>query len=167
MIFAALMIQGITPGPFLVAEHPDVFWGVIASMYIGNVMLLVLNLPMVGLWVQMLRVPYGILAPVIVLFTTIGVYSTQNQVFDIYSMLFFAVLGYGMRKLHFDPAPLPLAFVLGPMVERSLRQSLLISGGDATRLPNDSSDCMTVMSTATCFGRFGKLKDFSSGSSPR
>jgi putative tricarboxylic transport membrane protein len=132
MIFAALMIQGITPGPFLVAEHPDIFWGVIASMYIGNAMLLVLNLPMVGLWVQMLRVPYGILAPIIVLFTTIGVYSVQNQVFDIYSMLFFAALGYGMRKLHFDPAPLPLAFVLGPMVERSLRQSLLISGGDLT-----------------------------------
>jgi len=101
-------------------------------MYIGNVMLLVLNLPMVGLWVQMLRVPYSILAPVIVLFTTIGVYSTQNQVFDIYSMLFFAAIGYLMRKLHFDPAPLPLAFVLGPMVERSLRQSLLISGGDPT-----------------------------------
>jgi putative tricarboxylic transport membrane protein len=99
-------------------------------MYLGNGMLLVLNLPLVGLWVQMLRVPYGILAPVIVLFTTIGVYSVQNQVFDIYSMLFFAVIGYGMRKLDFDPAPLPLAFVLGPMVERSLRQSLLISGGD-------------------------------------
>jgi putative tricarboxylic transport membrane protein len=132
MIFAALMIQGITPGPFLVSEHPDVFWGVIASMYIGNVMLLILNLPLVGLWVQMLRVPYGILAPIIVLFTTIGVYSIQNQIFDVYSMLFFAFVGYGMRKLNFDPAPLPLAFVLGPMVERSLRQSLLISGGDLT-----------------------------------
>jgi len=132
MIFAALMIQGITPGPFLVSEHPDVFWGVIASMYLGNVMLLILNLPLVGLWVQMLRVPYGILAPVIVLFTTIGVYSIQNQIFDVYSMLFFAFVGYGMRKLNFDPAPLPLAFVLGPMVERSLRQSLLISGGDMT-----------------------------------
>jgi putative tricarboxylic transport membrane protein len=132
MIFAALMIQGITPGPFLVVEHPDVFWGVIASMYVGNVMLLVLNLPLVGLWVQMLRVPYGILAPIIVLFTTIGVYSVQNQVFDIYSMIFFAVLGYGMRKLNFDPAPLPLAFVLSPMVENSLRQSLLMSGGDPT-----------------------------------
>ncbi len=132
MIFAALMIQGITPGPFLVAEHPDVFWGVIASMYVGNAMLLILNLPMVGLWVQMLRVPYGILAPVIILFTTIGVYSTQNQVFDIYSMLFFAAVGYLMRKLNFDPAPLPLAFVLGPILERSLRQSLLISGGDVT-----------------------------------
>jgi putative tricarboxylic transport membrane protein len=132
MIFAALMIQGITPGPFLVTEHPDVFWGVIASMYLGNAMLLVLNLPLVGLWVQMLRVPYGILAPIIVMFTTIGVYSMQNQMFDVYSMLFFGLFGYGMRKLNFDPAPLPLAFVLGPMVERSLRQSLLISGGDLT-----------------------------------
>ncbi len=132
MIFAALMIQGITPGPFLITEHPDVFWGVIASMYLGNVMLLVLNLPLVGLWVQMLRVPYGILAPGIVLFTTVGVYSVQNQIFDVYSMLFFAFVGYGIRKLKFDPAPLPLAFVLGPMVERSLRQSLLISGGDPT-----------------------------------
>jgi putative tricarboxylic transport membrane protein len=130
MIFAALMIQGITPGPFLIKEHPDVFWGVIASMYLGNAMLLVLNLPLVGLWVQMLRVPYSILAPIIVLFTTVGVYSVQNQSFDIYSMLFFAALGYLMRKLKFDPAPLPLAFVLGPMVESSLRQSLLMSGGD-------------------------------------
>jgi putative tricarboxylic transport membrane protein len=132
MIFAALMIQGITPGPFLVSEHPDVFWGVIASMYLGNVMLLILNLPLVGIWVQMLRIPYGILAPLIILFTTIGVYSIQNQIFDVYSMLFFGFIGYGMRKLKFDPAPLPLAFVLGPMVERSLRQSLLISGGDLT-----------------------------------
>jgi putative tricarboxylic transport membrane protein len=130
MIFAALMIQGITPGPFLIKEHAEVFWGVVASMYVGNVMLLVLNLPLVGLWVQMLRVPYSILAPIIVLFTTVGVYSVQNQTFDIYSMLFFAVLGYLMRKLKFDPTPLPLAFVLGPMVERSLRQSLLMSGGD-------------------------------------
>src|SRR5512136_1773289 len=111
MIYACLLIKGVKPGPFLIAEHPDVFWGVIASMYVGNMMLLVLNLPMVGIWVQMLRVPYGILAPIIVLFTTIGVYSVQNQVFDIYSMLFFAGLGYLMRKLNFDPAPLPLAFV--------------------------------------------------------
>ncbi|MBN1104379.1 MAG: tripartite tricarboxylate transporter permease [Deltaproteobacteria bacterium] len=132
MIFAALMIQGITPGPFLVKEHPDVFWGVIASMYIGNAMLLVLNLPLVGLWVQLLRVPYGILAPVVVLFTTVGVYSVSNQTFDIYSMLFFALIGYLIRKLRFDPGPLPLAFVLGPILERSLRQSLLMSGGEVS-----------------------------------
>lgn len=130
MIFAALMIQGITPGPFLVTQHPDVFWGVIASMYLGNVMLLILNLPLVGLWVQMLRIPYGILAPVIVLFCTVGIYSVHNEVFDIYAMLFFSALGYLLRKLNFELAPLALAFVLGPIVERSLRQSLLISGGD-------------------------------------
>ena len=131
MIFAALMIQGVTPGTF---------WSRNIRMFLGGHRLDVhrkrdaprIESPYGGLWVQMLRVPYGILAPVIVLFTTIGVYSTQNQVFDIYSMLFFAALGYGMRKLNFDPAPLPLAFVLGPMVERSLRQSLLISGGDLT-----------------------------------
>jgi len=130
IIFAALMIQGITPGPFLLKEHADVFWGVIASMYIGNVMLLVLNLPMVGLWVQMLRIPYTILAPIIVLFTTVGVYSINNGTFDIFVMLFFGLIGYLMRKLDFEDGPLPLAFVLGPMIENSLRQSLLLSSGN-------------------------------------
>lgn len=129
MIFAALLIQGITPGPFLLQEHPDVFWGVIASMYVGNAMLLVLNLPLVGLWVQLLKVPYGILAPMVVLFTTVGVYSVANQTFDIFALLFFALLGYLIRKLKFEPGPLPLAFVLGPLIENSLRQSLLMSGG--------------------------------------
>lgn len=130
MIFAALLIQGITPGPFLLQEHPDVFWGVIASMYVGNAMLLVLNLPLVGLWVQLLKVPYGILAPMVVLFTTVGVYSVANQTFDIFALLFFALLGYLIRKLKFEPGPLPLAFVLGPLIENSLRQSLLMSGGN-------------------------------------
>ena len=132
MMMGALLIHGIAPGPRIMTEQAMLFWGLIVSMWIGNLMLLVLNLPLVGLWVQMLRVPYGILAPGIVLFTTVGVYSVQNQIFDVYSMLFFAFVGYGIRKLKFDPAPLPLAFVLGPMVERSLRQSLLISGGDPT-----------------------------------
>jgi putative tricarboxylic transport membrane protein len=130
MIFAALMIHGITPGPFLVKEHADVFWGVIASMYIGNVMLLVLNLPLVGLWAQLLRVPYGILGPVILLFTVVGTYSLNNQTFDIISLIAFGVFGFLLRKLGFESGPLLLAFVLGPIIERSLRQSLLISGGD-------------------------------------
>jgi putative tricarboxylic transport membrane protein len=129
MLFAALMIKGVTPGPFLIKEHPDVFWGVIASMYLGNIMLLVLNLPLVGIWVQLLRVPYRILAPVVILFTAIGSFSIANQAFDIYSLLGFGVLGYVLKKLNFEPGPLPLAFVLGPMIEASLRQSLLISGG--------------------------------------
>ena len=129
MIFAALLIKGVTPGPFLIQEHPDVFWGVIASMYIGNVMLLVLNLPLVGLWAQLVRVPFGIMAPVIILFTAIGSYSIQGQVFDIYSLVGFGLFGYLLRKLRFEPGPLVLAFVLGPMVESSMRQSLLMSGG--------------------------------------
>jgi len=129
MIFAALLIKGVTPGPFLIQEHPDIFWGVIASMYIGNVMLLILNLPLVGLWAQLVRVPFGIMAPVIILFTAIGSYSIQGQVFDIYSLVGFGLFGYLLRKLRFEPGPLVLAFVLGPMVESSMRQSLLMSGG--------------------------------------
>jgi putative tricarboxylic transport membrane protein len=129
MIFAALLIQGVQPGPFLITEHPDVFWGVVASMYIGNVMLLILNLPMVGMWVQLLRVPYAILAPIIVLFCCIGVYSIRNTVFDIWVMGIFGVIGYLFRKVDMEPGPLILAFVLGPILERSLRQALLMSAG--------------------------------------
>jgi len=130
MIFAALLIQGVTPGPLLLKEHPDLFWGVIASMYIGNALLLVLNLPLVGLWVQMLKVPYSILAPVIVLICSIGVYSMKNDVSDVMMMVIFGVVGYFFRKLQFELGPLLLAFVLGRILERSLRQALLISRGD-------------------------------------
>jgi putative tricarboxylic transport membrane protein len=131
MIFAALLIHGITPGPFLLKEHADVFWGVVASMYLGNVMLLILNLPLVGIWVQLLRVPYAFMAPLIMVLTLVGVYSVNNNVFDIWVMLVMGVLGYVARKLKFDLGPLLLAFVLGPIMERSLRQALLMSNGDA------------------------------------
>ena len=130
MIFACLLIKGVKPGPFLIVEHPDVFWGVIASMYVGNIMLIILNLPLVGVWVQLLRVPYGILAPVVILFTAIGSYSIANQAFDLYALIAFGVLGYVLRKLKFEAGPLPLAFILGPMIEGSMRQSLLMSGGN-------------------------------------
>jgi putative tricarboxylic transport membrane protein len=132
MIFAALLIQGVTPGPLLLKEHPNLFWGVIASMYIGNVLLLVLNLPLVGLWVQMLKVPYSILAPVIVLICSIGVYSMKNDPSDVMMMVIFGVVGYVFRKLQFELGPLLLAFVLGRILERSLRQALLISHGDVS-----------------------------------
>jgi len=129
MIFAALLIQGVQPGPFLITEKPEIFWGVVASMYIGNVMLLILNLPMVGLWVQLLRVPYSILAPIVVLFCCVGVYSIRNTVFDIYVMGIFGVIGYILRKVDLEPGPMILAFVLGPILERAIRQALLISAG--------------------------------------
>jgi putative tricarboxylic transport membrane protein len=130
MIFAALLVQGITPGPFLITEHPDVFWGVIASMYIGNVILLILNLPLVGIWVKLINIPFGILGPVIVLFTTVGCYSLANNTFNIYVFIAFGILGYILRKLSFDPSPLVMAFVLAPLIENSMRQSLLLSNGD-------------------------------------
>jgi putative tricarboxylic transport membrane protein len=129
MIFAALLIQGVQPGPFLITEKPEIFWGVVASMYIGNVMLLILNLPMVGIWVQLLRVPYSILAPIVVLFCCVGVYSIRNTVFDIYVMGIFGVIGYLLRKVNLEPGPMILAFVLGPILERAIRQALLISAG--------------------------------------
>jgi putative tricarboxylic transport membrane protein len=130
MIFAALLIQGVTPGPLLIKDHPHLFWAVIASMYIGNVLLLVLNLPLVGVWVQMLKVPYSILAPFIVIICSIGVYSMKNDVSDVLMMVIFGVVGYLLRKFRFELGPLLLAFVLGRILERSLRQALLISKGD-------------------------------------
>jgi putative tricarboxylic transport membrane protein len=129
MIFAALLIHGVTPGPFLLTEHADVFWGVVASMYIGNVMLLVLNLPLVGMWVQLLKVPYAFMAPMIMVLTLVGVYSVNNSSFDMWVMLALGIFGYAMRKLRFDLGPLLLAFVLGPIMEKSVRQSLLMSEG--------------------------------------
>ncbi|NLW56006.1 MAG: tripartite tricarboxylate transporter permease [Firmicutes bacterium] len=132
MIFAALLIQGVIPGPLLISEHPDLFWGVVASMYIGNIMLIILNLPMVGLWVQLLRVPYSILAPIIVMICSIGVYSMKYNSGDVVMMFLFGIVGYILRKFDFDLGPLLLAFVLGKLMESSLSQALLISGGDFT-----------------------------------
>lgn len=136
MIFAALMVQGITPGPFLISEHPDVFWGVIASMYVGNVILLILNLPMVGLWVQLLKVPFSILGPIIVMFTVVGCYSINNDTFNVYAFVAFGVIGYVLRKLSFDPGPMIMSFILAPLIENSLRQSLLMSAGSFTIFVN-------------------------------
>ena len=129
VLLGAFLIQGLSPGPLLIREHPDVFWGVIASMYVGNVMLLVLNLPLIGLWVQLLRVPYAILFPLVLLFSLIGVYAVAGNIWDLVIMLIFGALGYAMRKLAYEPAPLILAFVLGKLAEESIRQSLLMSRG--------------------------------------
>src|SRR6266536_517005 len=130
MIFAALLIHGVRPGPLLVAEKPEVFWGLVVSMYIGNIMLLVLNLPLIGLWVKLLRVPYPLLAPLILVFVLIGAYSVNNSVFDVGLTVVFCLFGYLMRKFDFEPAPLVLAMILGPQLEASLRRSLIYSRGD-------------------------------------
>jgi putative tricarboxylic transport membrane protein len=129
VLLGAFLIQGVQPGPLLIAEHPNLFWGVVASMYVGNVILLVLNLPLIGLWVQLLRVPYAILFPLILLFSVIGVYGVAENIWDVVVMLVFGALGYAMRRLAYEPAPLVLAFVLGRLAEESIRQSLLMSRG--------------------------------------
>ncbi|GAA4921245.1 putative tricarboxylic transport membrane protein [Nonomuraea thailandensis] len=132
LMFGALLIQGIQPGPQLVTEHPDVFWGVINSMYIGNILLLIMSIPMVGVFVRILRVRPAIMAPITVLITLLGAYTVRNQVYDIFLVIVFGVLGYLMKKFGFEPGPLVLAFVLGSMIESSARQGLLIYGGDPT-----------------------------------
>lgn len=130
LIFGALLIHGMRPGPFLLKDHPDLFWGVISSMYIGNVMLLILNLPLIPIWVNVLKIPYRVLFPLILLFCIIGAYSLNNSIFDIVLMFIFGILGYLFRRFKYEGAPLVLAFVLGPLFEINLRQSLILSKGD-------------------------------------
>jgi putative tricarboxylic transport membrane protein len=132
ILYGALLIQGVTPGPQLVEERPDLFWGVINSMYIGNIFLLILSIPLVGLFVRILRVRAAILAPITALITILGVYTINNSTFDIFVMIVFGVIGYLMKKTGFEPGPLVLAFVLGSIVEASTRRSLIIFDGDPT-----------------------------------
>ncbi|MBA2450917.1 MAG: tripartite tricarboxylate transporter permease [Chloroflexi bacterium] len=130
VMLGALLIFGLRPGPLLMIEQPDFFWAVVTSMYVGNVMLLVLNLPLVGLWASMLRIPYTILLPLIILFTLIGAYALNNNVSDIWIMIAFGVVGYLMRKFEYPAAPVVLALVLGPLMETNFRRALTISQGD-------------------------------------
>jgi putative tricarboxylic transport membrane protein len=130
LLLGAFIIHGLQPGPLMMIQRPDIFWGIVASMYIGNVMLLVLNMPLIGMWVQVLKLPYRILFPLILMFCLVGVFASGNAVFDVFVMVLFGVLGYLMRKFGYEPAPLVLAFVLGPMLENNLRKSLILSHGD-------------------------------------
>jgi len=132
LMVGAMTIHGIQPGPQIVTNQPELFWGMIASMWVGNLMLVVLNLPMIGLWVKLLTVPYRILYPAILLFCAIGIYSLSNSSFDIYLAVLFGLLGYVFVKLACEPAPLLLGFILGPMMEENLRRAMLLSRGDAT-----------------------------------
>jgi putative tricarboxylic transport membrane protein len=132
VIMGAFMMNGLIPGPLLFREHADVAWGVIASLYVGNLILVILNLPFIPLWVAVLKVPYAILYTVILGFCVLGAYSLNGSVFDVGVMTAFGALGYLMRKLDIPAAPLVLTLVLGPLMERALRQSLEISGGDVT-----------------------------------
>ena len=130
LMIGAMMIQGIAPGPQVMTEKPQLFWGMIASMWVGNFMLVVLNLPMIGMWIKLLTVPYRILFPSILVFMAIGVYSLSNNPFDVLLMMLFGLLGYIFVKLECEPAPLLLGFILGPLMEENLRRAMLLSRGD-------------------------------------
>jgi len=132
LMLGALTIQGIAPGPQVMTQKPDLFWGLIASMWIGNAMLVVLNLPLVGLWVMLLKVPYRLLFPAIMAFSCIGIYSVNNSPFELYLTAIFGIIGLAWAKLDMPPAPMLLGFVLGPLMEENLRRALLISRGDPT-----------------------------------
>jgi putative tricarboxylic transport membrane protein len=130
ILLGALLILNVRPGPLMIAERPEFFWAVVTSMYVGNVMLLILNLPLVGLWASLLRIPYTILLPLILLFTLIGAFAINNNPWDIWMMLLFGVIGYLMRKFEYPAAPVVLALVLGPLMETNFRRTLAISQGD-------------------------------------
>jgi putative tricarboxylic transport membrane protein len=130
ILMGALIIHGVTPGPLLIKSHPQIFWGTIASMYVGNVMLLALNLPLIGIWVKVLKVPYGILFPLIFLFCFVGAFANNYSVIDLDVMIFFGLIGYLMKKTGFEPAPLIMAYILCPFLEEAFRQSLIKSHGD-------------------------------------
>jgi TctA family transporter len=130
IMLGALMIQGITPGPKLMTEHPDIFWGLVMSFWIGNVILVVLNIPLIGLWVRILTVPYQLLYPAILMFVCIGVYTVNTNTFDVWMVVLFGVLGYAMRIADLPAAPVLLGFVLGPMMEEHFRRTMLVAEGD-------------------------------------
>ena len=132
LMIGAMILQGIQPGPSVITEQPQLFWGIIASMWIGNLFLIILNLPMIGLWVRMILVPYPLLFPAILAFCCIGVFSLNNSDFDVYLIAISGVLGYVFSKLKCEPAPLLLGFILGPLMEEYLRRALVLSRGDAT-----------------------------------
>ncbi len=130
LILGALIIQGITPGPRLMSEHPDIFWGLIASFWVGNILLVILNVPMIGIWVKLLRIPFRLLFPFALFFICVGVYSTNNDIFGVTQTLAIGVVGYGLLRLGFHPAPVLLGFVLGPRLEENVRRALVLSRGD-------------------------------------
>jgi putative tricarboxylic transport membrane protein len=132
LMLGAFIIQGITPGPNVIVDEPALFWGLVVSMWVGNLMLVLLNLPLIGIWVKLLTIPYNVLFPAIEAFACIGTYSLNLNAFDIYAIAFFGILGYFLIKVGCEPAPLLLGFILGPLLEQHLRRAMIISHGDPT-----------------------------------
>lgn len=171
IMLGALIIHGIQPGPMLVAEQPVLFWGLIVSFFIGNLMLMVLNIPLIGVWVSILRIPYHVLYPAILVFIALGVYSVQNNASDILMVGLIGLLGYGMFVLRFEAAPLLLGFVLGPLMEENLRRALLLSYGDLSTFVTNpisawilaASGLILLYSLWSALRRFAKRRALKSG----
>ena len=164
LMIGALILQGVQPGPNVMVERPELFWGVIASMWVGNVILVLLNLPLVGVWVRLLKVPYYALFPAIVAFSAIGIYTVNNSPFDLYILTVFGLAGYLLIKLGCEPAPLLLGFVLGPMLEEHLRRAMLLSDGDPMIFLSSPISCIFLALSATmivlsCLPTLGKKRE--------
>ncbi|HKA73622.1 MAG TPA: tripartite tricarboxylate transporter permease [Xanthobacteraceae bacterium] len=166
LLLGALIIHGIQPGPLFMTQRPDLFWGIVASMYVGNIFLLVLNLPLVGLWAQLLRVPYYILFPVVLLLCVVGTYSANKNVFDLWVMLGFGIAGHVLRKLEYDLAPFVIAFVLAPLMEQSLRQSLVMSPDGAMILLQRPVAALLLAASALLVALMFRRKPINGGGSP-
>lgn len=160
LMLGALIIHGIQPGPLLMTQQPDLFWGLIVSFGIGNIMLMVLNLPLIGVWVAILRIPYRVLYPAILIFISLGTYSVHNNVFDIYMVAIVGAIGYALNVLRFEAAPLLLGFVLGPLMEENLRRALLLSRGDMMTFVERpiSAGFMGICAALVLWSCFGALK---------
>jgi putative tricarboxylic transport membrane protein len=164
ILLGALMIHNVIPGPLLISQRPEIFWGIIASMYIGNIMLVLLNLPLIGIWVQVLKIPYRLLMPLILLCCLIGAYSINNNVADVITMNIFGVVGYVLRKFDYEMAPLILAYILGPMLEKHFRTSLIISDGNLSTFVERPISCVTlvvsvILLISTGFSYYRKMKE--------
>jgi putative tricarboxylic transport membrane protein len=151
IIFASLLINGLQPGPMLIKNQPALFWGVIASMYLGNVMLVILNLPLIGIWVRFLTVPYSVLAPLILFFCLLGAYTLKNAVPDLIIMLIFGIFGFLMKKFRYEGAPLIMGFVISELVEGAFIRSLLMSGGSFTIFFTRPLSCILMILAALLF----------------
>jgi putative tricarboxylic transport membrane protein len=164
MMIGAMMIHGIAPGPQIISKQPELFWGLVASMWLGNAALVVLNLPLIWLWVRLLAIPYRVLFPAIVIFCCIGAYSLKNSVADVVIMGVFGVIGYGLRKLKCEPAPLLLGFILGPMLEENFRRSMLVSGGELSIFVTRPISATFLAVSAALLGAvaFGAMKRYRS-----
>jgi putative tricarboxylic transport membrane protein len=148
LMVGAMTIKGIQPGPQVMTSNPELFWGLIASMWVGNLMLIILNLPLIGIWIKLLTVPYRFLYPAILSFCCIGLYTLNNNNFDVFMAAAFGIVGVVFYKLGCEPAPLLLGFILGPMMEENLRRALLLSRGDWT--PSSRGRCRRRCSMAAC-----------------